>query len=513
MLLMAAVGPALHAADFSLTIIHTNDVHSHVEPTAIRGKDYGGYARVATLVKDYRKADPDAILLSAGDVFQGSLYFNVYEGLADLAAMNAMRYDAMALGNHEFDKGTQVLGTFCKGADFPILSANLDVSADVHLKDYVKPSIVLTIKGEKIGIVGAVTPDLPFISSPGPDVKMKNLIASLTDEVAKLNQQGVSKIIVLSHCGMDVEKDEIAAKVPGVDVVVGGHSHTLLGKSTAPGFPQSRGAYPTVVTGTQGNKVLIVQAWEWSKVLGKINITFDEKGTVKSWSDDQPRVVDDSIVPDLTVASMISAFQKPIAQLQSKVVGETKTGLPRSVSGKRFLNPIAFVIADAQLDAVKSQGAVAAFINAGGVRSAIEAGPITYGEAIAVQPFSNTIVVMELTGSELKDALEWGVRELPDGSGGMLYPSAGTSYTVDAGKKAGERVVDVIIGGEKLDPNKTYVIAINNFVAGGGDAHAVIKNAKGKRTDTGLLDIDAMIDYFGKHNPVADAFEPRILLR
>ena len=163
-------------ANFTVTFLHTNDLHSHVEPVKIKGVELGGYARQATLIKKFRNESPNPILLNGGDTFQGTLFFNVYLGLADVAFMNQVGYQAMAAGNHEFDRGPKVLADFARLAAFPILAANLDVSSDPDLKGLIKPSAIITVGTERIGVVGAVTPDLMDISSPGDNVKLKDLI-------------------------------------------------------------------------------------------------------------------------------------------------------------------------------------------------------------------------------------------------------------------------------------------------------------------------------------------------
>lgn len=470
----------------TVTILHTNDLHAHAEPTNIAKKPYGGYARQATLIQRFRKSDPNVILLNAGDTFQGTLYFNVYEGLVDLTYMNYIGYQAMTIGNHEFDRGPSTLATFVKQAAFPVLSANLDFTAEPALSGLVQPTTILTVNGEKVGIVGATTPDVPNISNPGPNVKVLDLVPTIQKSVDDLTKQGINKIILLSHLGYE-EDLELAPKVKGIDVIVGGHSHTPLALPTITGFPKSRGDYPTMTKGLDGAPVAVVQAWEWGKVLGRLQVDFDQNGKVSKVHDAAPVPVDESIPADKTVTALLAAAEKPILALKSQVVGSTETGLAKEGRGD---SPMADVIADAMLAATSKYGAVAAFINAGGVRGSFEAGNITYGQAISVQPFSNTLVVLDVTGEELVKSLEKGT------GGGILLPSEGTSYKVSGGK-----VTDVIVAGKPVDLAKTYPIAFLSFTAGGGDSHFVLRDAKGKRVDTGIIDLDALIDYLKAHKP------------
>lgn len=501
---LAAIAGAWSArADFTMTILHTNDMHAHVEPTKVSGVSVGGYARQATLLLRLREESKNPILLNAGDTFQGTLYFNTYEGLADLAFMNLVGYQAACLGNHEFDRGPGPLSNFVKMAAFPIVSANLDFSKEPLLDGQVKPYTVLNVDGQEIGVVGGITPDLPNISSAGPTVKMLDYVSSIQKSVDELIRSGVNKIILLTHSGYDFDK-ETASKLRGIDVVVGGHSHTLLGTVEIPKYDGSRGPYPTVVKDKAGQDVLIVQAWEWGKVVGKLQVTFDDKGIVKSY-EGAPVMVDDTIPEDPYVAELMAAFKKPIEAMQAQKVADLTAPLTREYGDNGSDSTMGDVVADAVLAATKAQGAEVAFWNAGGVRSGLDAGSVTYGKLIEVCPFGNTLVVLDLKGSELLAALDEGI-----GNGGMLYPSAGFSYTFDAAAPAGKKIVSATLGGVAISPEKTYKVTFSNFTSGGGDAHTALKNAKGKRIETGFVDIDALVEYFKKNTPVSPPQAGRI---
>lgn len=499
-------------AESTITILHTNDCHARVEPTTIRGKTYGGYARQATYLKQCLAHDKNPILLSAGDVFQGTLYFNVYEGLADLAFMNYIGYTAMAAGNHEFDKGPAVFAQFIRAAKFPVLCANVDFSADLDLNGLIKPSTVVEVGGHKVGIVGAVTDDLPSISSPGDKIKMKDLVASVQAEVDRLTKDGVKKIVLLTHCGYEVDVKTLAKEVKNIDVIVGGHSHSLLGKYDNPAFSRIDGPYPTVVKAADGSTVLVVQAWDWGKVVGRLEVTFDDEGRVKSWSDEPPKPMDETVPDDPVAAAMVAAFQKPILAVANEVVGETVNGIAR-LSNLGGESPMGNVIADAQLEFTRKAGAELALMNGGGIRASLEAGPITYGAAIATQPFANTLTILDLTGAELLAALEWGARPLPEASGALVHVSSNCSYTIDLAKPAGSRVSEVKVAGAPLDPARTYRVCLNTFMASGGDGHEGLKNAKGRRIDTGFVDIDALVAYFRAHRPTEGKVEGRIVIK
>lgn len=499
--LICALGWALPAlavgdATFALTILHTNDVHARIDATPLLGREYGGYARRATLLARLRASEPNPILLSAGDVFQGTFYFNCYEGMADLALMNLMRYDAMAVGNHEFDRGVEPLRRFARAAQFPLLAANIEFTEDSPLRGLIHPHTVLRVGGRRVGIVGAITPDTPSISSPGETVRFIDLLPAVQRSIDTLTAEGVQHIVVLSHCGYELEQ-EMARKLKGVDIVVGGHSHTLLGTFDDPAFNRSRGPYPTVVDGVDG-KVLVVQAYQWGILLGRIRVDFDSTGRVVGWSDTPPLVVNSTIPVDPHMAGVVAALRLPVEALGNRTVAECA----ERIETGGLASPMGALVCDAHLAATRKAGAVVAITNAGGVRAALDAGPVTLATAYTVQPFNNSLVVLDLTGDELKRALEWGVRSMPGGSGGLLYVSEGSSYAVDATKPVGNRIVDVVIDGKPLDLKATYGIALNSFLAGGGDGHEVLKRAAGRRIDTGTLDIDAFVEHLTRLSPV-----------
>lgn len=493
----------------TITLLHTDDFHAHLEPVKVKKGKYGGYARQATLIKKYLAEDVNPLVLSGGDTFQGTLYYNVYKGMADVLFMNYMKYDAMAVGNHEFDDGPEVLARFIEKADFPVLAANLDVSKEPSLKDKIKPYTVLTVGGHKIGVIGAVTPDLPLISSPGPTVKMLDLMDSLKAGVKALKDQGINKIFLVSHLGYPLEQ-EVAKTVPGIDVIVSGHSHTLLGKFDNPDFPKSEGPYPTVINNPDGNKTLLVATWEWGKILGRLKIDFDTKGAVTKW-EGGPIVVSENIAEDPVAKSMIETLKIPVANLRQEIVTDLKQSLDgsREIVRKRE-STMANVIADAALSAAKNANAELALVNGGGVRASMNAGPLSFEEAITVQPFGNTLVILDLTGKQLKTALEHGVSKWSEGKGQFLHVSKGMAYTFDLSKPVGNRVTKATLNDKPLEDTKVYKVATNNFIAAGGDGFAVFKDVK--KLETGTLDIDILVDYLKKNKNLNYAKEGRIVV-
>ena len=233
-----AQGEAPANGVYTLTVLHTNDFHSRVDqwqssgafcPITGTGSTgcIAGSARLATKINEIRSTISNVLLLDAGDQFQGTLYYIQYKSDILTRTMNALGYQAMAVGNHEFDSGPGELRKFIDGVTFPVLSANIDASAEVTLAGKIKRSTVITVGNEPIGIVGLTTKDTPALSSPGPNVIFNNEVTSLQSEVNALQAQGINKIIGLTHTGYDVDIS-LAQVITGVDVIVGGHTHSFL---------------------------------------------------------------------------------------------------------------------------------------------------------------------------------------------------------------------------------------------------------------------------------------------
>ena len=527
---LAGAGTALEAGQnaqaaggFTVTLLHSNDTHDHLEPTTYSGKDaagkdykvqYGGVARIKTALEVLKKSSTNPIVLDAGDVFTGTIYGMVYKGLADLAYMESFGVQAQTIGNHEFDNGPSQLAEYIKNASFPVVSANIDASAEPLLKDILKKSTVLEVRGQKIGIVGVTTPETPITSSPGDTVKFLDPFTSVQAEVDRLRGSGISKIILLSHLGYSKDL-ELAAKLKGVGVIVGGHSHTPLGKFEGNGLPASEGAYPTVLKDSSGKTILVSQVWEWGKFYGALRVTFDADGTPVSWGG-KVTAVTESFKSDTRLAATLKAFTVPVDAFRKEVVGTAASKLngERGDVRKRETN-LSNVIADANLWKTKKYGTTISLQNGGGVRASIEAGPITVGQIINVQPFGNTLFVLDLTGAEIRASLENGVSQWEAGAGRFLQVS-GIKYIFDLAQKPGSRITDIQVkdgaGFKALDPVGVYKVVVNNFIASGGDGFDALKNAKGSRTDTYLPDYQVMQEYFASLKTIDAKLEGRITI-
>lgn len=478
--LCAGFATAAHA-EFTLNILHINDFHSRFDPitdsdsncdaeTDAAGECFGGIARLKTIIDDTRaKYDgANSLLLSAGDNFQGSLYYTTYKSKVVSDFFNQMGFDVVATGNHEFDDGPEEFMKFIDAAEFPIIGGNFDVTRDENLRGKIKGSIVIEVGGEKIGIIGATTEDTPDIAAPGPNVEFSDVIQYVRGASEALDAAGVNKIILLSHIGY-TEDMRVAAALPLVDVIVGGHSHTLL-SNTAEG---AAGPYPTMVANPDGVEVPVVQANQYGKYLGDIAITWDDNGTVTK-ATGEPYLIDASVTADEDFKGQLQALLGPIEAMTSEVIGSTTAKLEGAREVCRVEEcSMGNLLADAILDRVADQGATIAFQNGGGIRASIDAGEITVGDVLTVLPFSNTLATVQVSGADVIEALENGVSDIENGAG-RFAQVAGLKYTYTLAKPAGDRVSDVLVKGEgdtwvPIDEDATYTVVTNNYVRGGGD--------------------------------------------
>ncbi|TIV77569.1 MAG: bifunctional metallophosphatase/5'-nucleotidase, partial [Mesorhizobium sp.] len=509
-------------ADYTLNILHFNDWHSRIEGNnkyestcsaeeETKGECIGGAGRLVTAIAQERKKldGQNVLLLNAGDSFQGSLFYITYKGAAEEEFLNQIKPDAVTLGNHEFDDGESALVPYLDKAKFPIISANVVPNDKSGAAGKIKPSVVLEVGGQKIGIVGAVTNDTPELASPGPNIAIEDDVKSITAEVEKLKAQGVNKIIAVTHIGYNRERDVIA-KIPGIDVVVGGHSHTLLSNTD----PKAAGPYPTMVDNPDGYKVPVVQAASYSKYLGEFKVVFDDNGVVKQASGD-PIFLDKSITPDPAVLARIKELGAPIEELKNKEVAETTKAIDGSRDNCRAREcEMGNLVSDAILDRVKGQGVEIVISNGGGLRASIDQGTVTMGEVLTVLPFQNTLATFQISGKDLVAGLESGLSQIEDGAG--RFPQvAGLKYSFDksVAPNAGRvKSVEVMENGAwaPINPDKDYLVATNNYVRQGGDGYKVFAEKAKNAYDYGPGLEQVVADYLGAHRPYTPKLDGRI---
>lgn len=528
----------------TLHLMHINDTHAHVHR----------YPQLLTLIKNHRVeyAGHDTMLLHAGDVFSGTLYFNEFEGAADLKLLNMMDIDAMVFGNHAFDlgrseEGHSALVQFIKNSNFPHMGTNVDFSADDKFDGLVETQpvvhdpapariydhIILEKNGEKYGIFGLTTEDTKDTGSP-EKVTFENYIQTAKNSVQILEDAGINKIIALTHLGYDtsprVGSDiELAKHVDGIDIIVGGHSHTALEE-------------PHLARADTDNPTLIVQAGANGEYLGVLEVVFDENGKIIAYKGElQPT---ENVEPDPVAEEALAPFREAVEEVEKQEIGVLSPGLENPRRGadeegpsvRANETPLGNLVTDAMLAKAKEKfpTTVIAVQNGGGIRAAIPEGPITQGQIISVLPFGNNPVIADLTGAEIKDLMEHSVREAPAELGGFLHVSGMKLYydSTKKGKNDNEELADKLIPGdrvigmylvdengeitEEIQPDRVYRVTTNGFTGTGGE-HPVFEVAysEGRVQDIGETDWMQLRDYivetFGEAGVVSAEVEGRII--
>ncbi len=534
---------------YTLTLVHVNDTHSHLEAVGLNfwidgvrtTAQAGGFPRLKTVIDELRANDPHLLFLHGGDALQGTLYFTLFNGEVEFDFLNLLGIDAMTFGNHEFDRGCGPIPGWIARSDFPWLSANIDFTGEPAIAPLVRPYLIKYVRGEPVAIIGLTTETTPLTTLDVGNAVFLDAVASARAQVARLAARGVNKIIVLSHLGYPADLS-LAASVAGIDIIVGGHSHSLLGDETnldLIGLTPA-GPYPTELQDPEGNRVLVLQAWQWGHILGRLNVRFSPAGEILSSEARIILPVGDTFVQNNTpvapesqtyqdilaalaasgtaaiyaedayAAALLAPYAEQVAQYRSVKVAEALEPILRGVNSGP--GPLA---CDSMLPAVPN--ARAALINYGGVRRDLAQGDITVGDVLEVMPFGNTLVLVDLTGAELKAALEEGIDFLITayGSDPVYLPYVALlKFSVSLSAPAGLRVSNLQIKSgavyEPVQEATVYRIVTNAFVANGGDGFAAIKNAAGFRSDTGGVDSDAFRNYLAALGDVSNPVEERI---
>ncbi len=562
-----------------LNIAHINDHHSNLAPFAefdltVGGVptrvEAGGMARTAARLRAL-DGTPNLLKLHAGDAITGTLFHTLFKGEADAALMKTICFDAMSLGNHEFDEGDAGLRRFLDfmrqgGCYTPVLSANVEPEvgsplAPLHRGDYLQPYLVKWIGGAPVGIIGIVVRGKTRDSSrPLPTTRFLDEVETAQRYVDELKARGVRHIVLLTHHGYQADL-ALAAKVSDVDVIIGGDSHTLLGDFAAYGLAAA-GPYPTRVRNKDGDPVCVGQAWEYNKVVGRMNVRFDARGRVADCGGQATLQIGDRFsradaagnfvpVDDATRQDILAALAarpgvkvvtpEPMAQaeveryagrmeeLTRRVIGSTadplclvripgeEAGRGSGIAGCEGANQlargsdIAQVVAEAFL--AGSKRADFALQNAGGVRISLPAGPISYENANKVLPFANVLIEMPVTGAQLLATLEDAVANHLDqgGSTGSHPYMAGARWDLDLSRPRGQRFANVQVRDRAtgawaaIDPARIYTLVTNDFLASGKEGHATLGaiHASGNFVNTYLLYSQTFVDYVQAKGAVA----------
>jgi 2',3'-cyclic-nucleotide 2'-phosphodiesterase (5'-nucleotidase family) len=484
-------------AQREIRILHMNDFHGFAVGYKPYGSDeiQGGLPYLAARIEELRAEKP-TLFLAAGDMIQGNNWANLFQGKSSIEAMNAMNFDAMVVGNHEFDFGQAILKERISEANFPVLGANV-----IGL-NMLKPYIVRDLDGISIAVIGIVTGDTPVTTHPRNVTGLRFLSPEDTVEQYVRELRGKSNIVVvLSHIGFSADT-ELAKKVEGIDVIVGGHSHTKVEK-------------PALI-----GKTVVVQAFEHGKALGVLDLTVENGKIVRASGRLEP------IKPigkeNKTVGAIVTKYQQRVDAVMNQTVGEALADLDGANVRLQETN-LGNLITDVMR---KASGADAAVINGGTIRTSIKKGPVKVSDVYSVVPFDNYIVAIKLTGQQIRDTLEHGVSAIEEGEGRFPQVS-GLTFTYNRSSPKGLRVKEVFIGANPLVDDREYTVATNDFLAAGGDGYkafgdavksskdyAVIGGAmKGDKlvySDSGRWLRDVVIDFIKTQKAVSPKVEGRI---
>jgi 5'-nucleotidase / UDP-sugar diphosphatase len=471
------------SAQTRLRILHINDFHGYAEshtPAGMKEK-IGGAAYLAARIDTLRKEkNGNVLLLSAGDMIQGHPWANFNEGKAVIELMNTMKFDAMVLGNHEFDFGGKVLEQRIGEAHFPVLAANVKGVAGV------KPYVIREVGGIRVGILGIITEHTPEQTHPKNVEGIKFLSSDLTISkyLPELHKQ-TDIVILLTHIGYGEDR-LLSGKAKGATAIIGGHSHTKVSN-------------PQAIDGT-----IILQAWEHGKSIGILDIEIDNgkitslRGSLEDVKPTGPYRVD--------VAAIVSHYEERLDKTMNQVIGKTEIDLDGRQVRSRETNLGNFITDVMKKDA----GTEMAFLNGGAIRGGISAGSITIRDIFTVLPFTGYTVVMELRGGEIRNAFEHALAAGGGGSGGFLQVS-GMKVAYNPNAAVGSRIKSLTVNGAPLDPARKYTVVTSDFLAAGGDGYSFFKAIGQNRVQGQGKEIrELMIDYIKTRGNICPRTEGRI---
>lgn len=491
------------AQEKKLTVLYTNDLHSHFEPHIVpwvdKTRKVGGFANIATLVKKEKQANPHTVYFDAGDAFAGPYVSSLTKGEAVIDAMNYLGLDAGCVGNHEYDYGAENALEQFKKVKFPLLNGNIFVKGTDKLH-WNKPYIIKNVNGIRLGIIG-LHERFAFYDTVSAEmikgVEVKDEKVYLRKYIKELKPK-TDLIILLIHIGIpgtqssrgeqDVVRNhqhdiDLAKAVPGVDLMITGHPHS--------GTPE-----PIIANGT-----IIVSTDAYTIELGKLELVYDKKkDKITSYKNNLNFLFDDEVEDDPEMLKVIAKWKEKLKIITEEQVTITSAALTRSYGEGSSMGDM---LADAMLNAHPEFDF--AVTNSGGLRQDIDAGPVTVGELISVFPFPNMIVQLEMKGSDMRTAFEHGAGL----TNGILQASRGVELVYDESKPIGKRIVKCNIKGVPLDDSKTYKVLTSNFLADGGDGFLVFKKTLSYK-NTGVEMLQAMITYLKKFETYTPKIEGRV---
>ncbi len=568
----------VEAKPLELNILHINDQHSHLDEENIKFKANagsgdeefsvasGGFVRVAGLINQLASEKKNVLKIHAGDAVTGDLYYNLTDGKADADAMNTVCFDTFTPGNHEFDAKDQGLKNFIDFLDqgsckekTKVLSANITfgASSPLYQTKRIQKSQVFEKDGVKFAVIGlTIATKTKNSSQPNADTVFADEIATAQKEIDQYKAQGIKNIILQTHVGYDLDQ-QLAQSLTDVDVIIGGDSHTLLGPDSLKKYGMTpEGAYPTQLKNKDGKLVCVAQAWQYSYIVGELNVKFDKNGDVESCSGTPNVLIGDNFtrtakdakaVTDIEKQAILNQFKtdnvpfKVVAPWQKtldvlKPYQEQKKSFAQTIIGQATDNLCARRVPGTQRDIARSTlgdicnkntqvdqhggdiqqiiaeaflqqgktffGADISFQNGGGVREDVAVGDVSVGKIYNVLPFKNTLLRLDMTGAEVKATLEDAMDGVVAQNNTGSYPyTGGLRWNVDFTQNKGQRLNQIQVRNtsgqyENLDLNKIYKVITIDFLANGGDYYTTMKTITGsRRIDVGLDYAEAFLKY------------------
>ncbi|ETN67026.1 5' nucleotidase [Anopheles darlingi] len=522
---------------FPLSLIHVNDIHAHWEEIDVASVTcsteqqqqsdvcLGGYARTVTIVKRLRQERPNPVYLNIGDNFQGTLWYNLHRWNATAYFLNLLPADAVTVGNHEFDDGIAGVVPFLEALQSPVLLVNVDNSKEPTFNKFQR-SMVLERDGRRIGLIGVLLRATENMADTGALV-LQDEVETVRTEADRLAAQGVDIVIVLSHCGLDLDHILAANAGPNVDIIVGGHSHSFLYTGDNPTIPMTAAAeYPAVVTQDDGHRVLIVQASAYTKLVGDIVLYFDDHGIIQRW-EGNPIYLENEIVPDADILAAIAPWKASVDEIGERVIGSTAVELakPPCNFGECVLGN---VIADSMVAAFEPLApagqwtyASIAAVAVGRIRQTLAPGDITFKHLIEMMPFENELVCLDLRGDQLIGLLEHGAELSWDEdrfNAKNLMHVSGLRVVYNVTNPIGYRVLSVEALCHEcaepryapVDPFAVYRVITVSYLADGGDGFEIFPRYGQNRVVAPIGDAEAFERYVHSRSPVAPQLEARM---
>ncbi len=478
--------PSIVGKSVPLTLLYTADVHSRIDPfpEAFYHKTYagkGGLARITSMARQIKQQTPNALLLDSGDYLQGTPFFNFFKGDVELKAYQQAGFDAITIGNHEFDNGVSMLRNALSNYKGPIITTNVTFSPDMGQR-----YAVLKAGNVRVGLFSLLTEVSGLVTPPNfQTAKYYDPIKVAQAAVEKLSKEA-DIIVCMSHVGIvppwseddpaghsssKVTDEVIAANVPGIDVILSGHTHAMVSNP--------------IVVKAGNHRTLIVAPGYGGGYLGKLDLVVRD-GQVQRY-DNNLVPLTASVAPAQDIESLVSPYRAKMNQTIKQKIGNAQ-GDFRRYSGADYESSLNNLMADATLAAARKIDPEVEFgiSSSGTPRNYIVSGPITIEDAYYALPFDNKVVIVEAKGDKVVQMLTTQRRWTDN----KRHSIANASYTLHPSAR---KISDIVINGKPFDPKKTYKVAVNDYIADGGSGFSMVPGLK--RTNTDALQRDALIDY------------------